>query len=192
MRFLLILIVIISIASSALAFRFQFESEEKLYYVFDLLPSANLKSLSSAVTLGYPVRERTSIEIAYISLDNPILLSSSYIVSYRLALGLEKWHMILPTAIFGYQFIYTPETGFTTPIDFGLLSEIELAENLNFIMPINVSLFSNSNLVDFSIAIERKEAWLGDFMVGVRNLKPITGSNFSERLLLILGFINQF
>ena len=175
---------------SATALTFDLAPEERHVYEFQLLPASNFATTSSKLLLGYRVRERTGITLDYTSFDSPILAGSSYTITYRLNVGLEKWGIILPTVSGGWRFIYTPETDFVTPIDFGLTSEIELAENFTLRMPIMISLFSRNNIFDAEIGIERKESWFGDIVFGLRSIKPAGSSAFIERTLLFFGVKN--
>ena len=187
--FCLILILLL-FTSSASTLSFDLAPEERYIYEFQLLPASNLSTVSSKLLLGYQVRERTGITLDYTSFDSPILAGSSYTITYRLNVGLEKWGFILPTVSGGWRFIYTPETDFTTPIDFGLTSEIELAKNFTLRIPIMLSLFSRSNIFDAEISIERKESWFGDIVLGLRSIKPVGSSAFAERTLLLFGIKN--
>ncbi|MFC1511262.1 hypothetical protein ACFL5U_02615 [Candidatus Margulisiibacteriota bacterium] len=192
MKLLIAILLIVMMANASLAFKFQAREKSGLITSYSLLPASDLKSYSSAVTLTYPIRDRTALELDYLSLGNPFLVSESYTVTYRLTYGFEKWGPILPTLLFGWRFIYTPETDFDTPLDFGLESEINITDTLSFRMPVMIALFSNDNMLDFSLLFEQRNSPLGDFVVGWRNLKPVANSNFVERSLLILGLIREF
>lgn len=184
--------LLILLAGPGAGLRLNLETGKKYIYAYDLMPASDLKTISSSLVLAYPINERSAIEINYLSLENPFLAGSSYTVSYRLAYGLERRGILWPTLIFGYRFIYTPETDFVTPIDFGIVSEILLTEDLSFSFPVVVTLFSKDNLLDLAFTFENRGFLWGDLIFGLKSLKPVGKSSFVERSLLLLGIKNWF
>jgi len=188
---LVCLILVLFSLNEVKALRYEF-ADKKLLYAYEFLPSSDLKTISSSLILAYPVNERSAIEISYLSLENPFLAGSSYIVSYHIAFGVERWKIFWPTFVGGYRFIYTPETDFTTPIDIGIILEAPLFLDLSFRLPIIATLFSKSSMFDITFSVERKGFGFGDLNLGLRSLKPVRGSSFIERTLFFLGVKNRF
>ena len=188
--FCLLLILLITLVSQSFGLRYVLENRGKFFYAYDILPSADFNSSSSALLLGYYIDERSAIEIDYTSFDSATLSGSSYSLTYRLTLGLEDWWITRPSAIIGYRFIFTPETGFFAPLDLGISAEIPLSEGLSLRLPIIFSLSDQGQLLDATLTLERKDAFLGNLVLGVRNIKALANSSFIERSLVILGFKN--
>ncbi|KAF0132728.1 MAG: hypothetical protein FD145_1583 [Candidatus Saganbacteria bacterium] len=118
-------------------------------------------------------------------------MGNYYSVAYRVLWGLEKWGMIEPVALFGWRIINSSETDFVAPLDFGIIAEINLTKNFSVQIPAMISLFSKSNMFDFSINLENKGYTIYNWVFGMRKLAPLNNSSFLERTLFLLGLKSQ-
>lgn len=178
----------IILSGKSYSVRFDIDSKNNLEYYYELLPSSNFQTVSSALTLDYHMPNKFGIELSYLSFDSAVLLGQSSMVSYHLTYYGRKYGNITPIYLFGYRFIYTPELGYSTPIDFGITPQIDIGDDYYVSFPVVISLFSRSNLLDISFDFGRRGFLFGDFVAGVRSLKSITNPTALDRVFFMLGF----
>lgn len=194
MRLFVCLFLLAALTLPAPGYSFDLSPDDKQYaYTYDLLPSSDFKSFSSALNILFPVPDKeVAFSLEYLSFGSAVLTGNSYSFTYRVLWGLDQWKFIKPVALFGWRIIYTDETDMVAPLDFGIIPEIHLAGNTYLQIPLVVSLFSKDNILDFSFDIQQKGAFFGDLVLGMRKIAPLKGSSFIEKTLFLLGIRNQF
>ena len=192
MKYFLIFITLIFLCGSeALALRYDLAPEKRYFFTYDVLPDWTSGSASSAFSLGFPAGERSGIELEYLSFDSPFLTGSSYLLTYQMTYGLKKLGIIYPTLSGGWRFIFTPETGFVTPLNFGLISEIEIEKDLYVRIPLTATIFSKEKIFDLSITVVKKATVLGDLTIGYRGIGPYVDGDFENHTMFLIGFKNE-